>query len=199
MLRTMGADYALYLIYLRYAGNLCLAITLFNLVIMIPIYVSGDPLADDDYKQNPELSSMNLLTVLNITADESKMIFAYVIAVFIMPIFAFYMLYKFISKHESWKKKTKPNEPFHDIDIAKFSIEVKNLPIDEGVEPLQRRIASKMMKIYPPDPITGKSAFVKARVIGDYNYAYKKCKELRSLMDHLEFVIRENREKGTRR
>ena len=31
----MGADYALYLIYLRYAGNLCLAITLFNLLIMI--------------------------------------------------------------------------------------------------------------------------------------------------------------------
>ena len=69
---------------------------------------------------------------------------------------------------------------------------MRNLPIDEGVESLQRRIASKMMKIYPPDPITGKSGFVKSRVIGDYNYAYKKCRELKSLMDHLDFVQKEN-------
>jgi len=65
---------------------------------------------------------------------------------------------------------------------------VKNLPIDEGVEALQRRITSKMLKLYPPDPVTGKSVFIKARVIGEYNYAFKKCKDLKKLMDHLEFV-----------
>lgn len=96
MLRIVGADYALYLVYLRYAGNLCVAITLFNLCVMIPIYVSGDPLTDDDYKVNSELSSMNLLTVLNITENTSKMVFAYSVAVVLIPIFAFFMLYKFI-------------------------------------------------------------------------------------------------------
>ena len=44
MLSIVGADYALYLIYLRYAGILCTAITVFNLCVMIPIYVSGTPL-----------------------------------------------------------------------------------------------------------------------------------------------------------
>lgn len=70
-------------------------------------------------------------------------------------------------------------EEFKDIDIATFAIEVRNLPIDEGVESLQRRISSNMVKLYPPDPITGKSVFVRARVIGDYNYLYKKSVELK--------------------
>ena len=66
-----------------------------------------------------------------------------------------------------------------DIDIASFAIEVRNLPIDEGVEAMQRRITSSLMKLYPADPITGRSVFVRARVIGDYNYLYKKCVELK--------------------
>ena len=52
------------------------------------------------------------------------------------------------------------------------------------------------MKIYPPDPITGKSAFVRARVIGDYNYLYKKCVELKGLVDELSYVNGKNREEG---
>ena len=56
-----------------------------------------------------------------------------------------------------------------------------------------------MLKLYPPDPITGKSAFVKARVIGDYNYAFKKTRELKSLIDHLDWVKNENEETGIRR
>ena len=56
-----------------------------------------------------------------------------------------------------------------------------------------------MLKVYPPDPITGKSAFVRARVIGDYNYAFKKCRQLKSLMDHLEFVRNDNEQTGKKR
>ena len=41
-----------------------------------------------------------------------------------------------------------------------------------------------MAKLYPPDPITGKSVFVKCRVIGDYNYLYKKCVELKQATDY---------------
>ena len=58
------------------------------------------------------------------------------------------------------------------------------MPIDEGVESLQKRITSNMAKLYPPDPITGKSVFVKCRVIGDYNYLYKKCVELKQATDY---------------
>jgi Late exocytosis, associated with Golgi transport len=38
-----GVDYTLYLVYLRYAATLFAAITLFNCMVMIPIYASGDP------------------------------------------------------------------------------------------------------------------------------------------------------------
>ena len=83
-------------------------------------------------------------------------------------------------------------EDFRDIDIASFAIEVRNLPIDEGVESLQRTLTSTLMKLYPPDPITGKSVFVRARVIGDYNYLYKKCVELKRRLDQLTFVKSKN-------
>ena len=75
--------------------------------------------------------------------------------------------------------------PFRDIDIVRYAIQVKNLPIDEGVETLQRRLTSNMLKIWPADPVTGKSVFLKARVIGDYNYLYKKCVVLKRNIDIL--------------
>lgn len=36
-----------------------------------------------------------------------------------------------------------------------------------------------MTKLYPVDLITGRGGFVRARVIGDYNYLYSKCKALK--------------------
>ena len=54
-----------------------------------------------------------------------------------------------------------------------------------------------MLKLYPPDPITGKSRFLRARVIGDYNYLYKKCVELKQLMDELSFVKSQNSTPGS--
>lgn len=53
-----------------------------------------------------------------------------------------------------------------------------------------------MIKLYPPDPITGKSVFVRARVIGDYNYLYKKSVELKQLVDELAYIKTKNSEPG---
>ena len=80
--------------------------------------------------------------------------------------------------------------------MTSYAVEVSNLPIDEGVESLQRRITSNMIKLYPPDPITGKSVFVRARVIGDYNYLYKKSVELKQLVDELAYIKTKNSEPG---
>jgi len=174
-----GTDYTLYLIYLRMTAILLFGITIFNAVVMVPLYVTGDPMESDDFHLVVGMSKMNAATVLNITASHVKMIFAYICAVVVIPVFAIFMIYKFRQKYYGWKKRVDPMEEFKDIDIASFAIEVHNLPIDEGVESLQRRIHSNMLKLYPPDPITGKSAFVRARVIGDYNYLYKKSVELK--------------------
>jgi hypothetical protein len=44
-----------------------------------------------------------------------------------------------------------------------------------------------MQKLYPAD-VSGKSCFVKAKVVGDYNSLYKKCVELKHLLGKLEAV-----------
>ena len=38
-----GTDYTLYLVFLRYAAFLCSVITMFNAVLMVPLYASGAP------------------------------------------------------------------------------------------------------------------------------------------------------------
>ena len=70
-------------------------ILLFNAVIMVPIYTTGDPILADDYHQNPELSLFSAATVLNITNTHSKMVFSFIAAVVVVPSFAFFMIYKF--------------------------------------------------------------------------------------------------------
>lgn len=191
-----GPDYALYLVFLRFTSVLLFVITLFNCVVMVPLYATGEPMASDDFHIVAGMSKMNAATVLNITARHDKMIFAYICAVVVIPLLPLFMIFKFRQKYYGWKRRMNPMKEFLDVEIASFAIEVRNLPIDEGVESLQRRIQSNMLKLYPPDPITGKSVFVRARVIGDYNYLYKKSVELKQLLDELAFVQKKNREEG---
>ena len=140
------------------------------------------------------MSKMNAATILNITDNHGKMITAFICAVIVIPSFAFYMIFRFRQKYYFWKKRLDPMKELRDIDISHFAIEVRNLPIDEGVEAMQRRITACLMKLYPADPITGRSVFVRARVIGDYNYLYKKCVELKQHLDELAFVKSKNEE-----
>ena len=191
-----GTDYTLYLIFLRYAALLLFSITVFNGFVMVPLYTTGDPMPSDDYQLVDGMSNMNAATILNITGSAHKMIFAYICAIVVIPSFAFYMIFRFRQKYYHWKKNIDPMSEFSDIDMTSYAVEVSNLPIDEGVESLQRRITSNMIKLYPPDPITGKSVFVRARVIGDYNYLYKKCVELKELIDELNYVKTKNKELG---
>ena len=57
---------------------------------------------------------------------------------------------------------------------------------------MQRAITTKMLKLYPVDQATGKSVFVKARVIGDYNSLYKKCVKLKTQLEKLEAIRARN-------
>ena len=141
---------------------------------------------------------MNILTVLNITARPTKMMVSYCVALFVFPSFALVMILRYKQKYEGWKKKVNPMKPFRDIDIARYAVKVSNLPIDEGVESLQRKITASMLKIFPVDPQTNQSPFVKARVIGDYNYLYKKCVDLKRNIDLLEQVKKKNSESDVR-
>lgn len=164
-----GTDYTLYLVYLRYAGWLCLILTGINLCLMIPIYASGVPKIDDNWKKQ-ELSSMNKLTILNITASEGKFIFVYIFTILFVSSIAYCMVILYQVKYEHYKHKIDPlNDDFDDISIARYSLFIKNLPTNIGVEDLQRLVSEKMMRLYPQDFRTKQSQFVKFRVVGDYN------------------------------
>lgn len=43
LLQLNGADYTLYLVFLRYTANFFAILTLFNIIFMIPMFVSGEP------------------------------------------------------------------------------------------------------------------------------------------------------------
>jgi hypothetical protein len=64
-----GIDYTLYLIFLRYSAIFFLFLTVFNGVMMLPIYVSGNPTKD--------VISMEKITVLNIQESPKKIIATY--------------------------------------------------------------------------------------------------------------------------
>ena len=66
--KICGTDYALYVVFLRLALKMLFLITIFNAIVIVPLYSSGDPIPSDDYKLQ-DMSVMNKATVLNITAN----------------------------------------------------------------------------------------------------------------------------------
>lgn len=65
ILELNGADYTLYLIFLRYTAVLFFVISVYNCIFMIPMYVTGTPAPE---LRNQTVTIMNDITVLNITA-----------------------------------------------------------------------------------------------------------------------------------
>lgn len=142
MEKMNGIDYTLYLVYLRYAGWLCLILTIINCVTMIPIYASGKPKNVDDWRQQNK-SSMNNLTILNITDSEYKFDFVYLYTIIFVSGFAYCMIIFYRKKYDFYKTKYDPQlDKFDDIAVARYSLLVSHLPKNYGVENLQTKITS---------------------------------------------------------
>lgn len=109
------------------------------------------------------------------------------------------MIFDFADKFNRLKESEIQKEEFTDLDIAKHAIQVSNLPEDENVEVLQQRIHHNLQKIFPPNPITGKSVFIKARVIGNYNSMYAQWVKLEKAKDKLAYSEMKNEKENTRR
>jgi hypothetical protein len=78
-----GGDAALYLLFVRYAGIFFFSMAIFNCVILIPIYSTGDPsdpslLIDKDISGD-QVISLLVITVLNVTGTPVKMITVYIL------------------------------------------------------------------------------------------------------------------------
>lgn len=138
---------------------------------------------------------MNRFTLLNITASQAKFDFVYVFTLIVVSGLAYAMVIMQQQKYESYKNQVDPiKDDFDDIHIARYSLFVRNLPRNMGVEELQKTLTQKMLKMFPVNPETRRSNFVKARVIGDYNKLYKLCVRLKQNIDKLNIVRKENKE-----
>ena len=69
-----GTDAALYIVFNRYAAIFFFLMTIFNFVVLLPIYVTGIPENQADVldKDNITLIVIALLTSINITGYISK-------------------------------------------------------------------------------------------------------------------------------
>lgn len=62
-------------------------LTLFNSCVMIPIYLTGDPIKIyDDQTIAPSINATDKITVLNITNNSGKMAFTYFASLFLISI-----------------------------------------------------------------------------------------------------------------
>ena len=82
--------------------------------------------------------------------------------------------------------------------MARYSLFVKHLPTNIGVEDLQRLVSDKLSRLYPADPASKQSQFVKFRVVGDYNTLYQKCVRLKQNIDKLNVIRNQNKRIGER-
>ena len=80
---------------------------------------------------------MNNWTILNITNHKAKFDFVYIYTMLVISGFAYCMVFWYRQKYESYHSRTDPKlQEFDDIDVARYSLFVKNLPTNVGVEEL---------------------------------------------------------------
>lgn len=130
LIEINGIDYTLYLVFLRYSAIYFAGLTIYNLIFMIPIYLTGSPAVPFD--GSPALNStMEKVTVLNVTARSGKLAYTYFTSVILVSAGLVLTLQKYRQKYESWKKKRDPRVEFKtDADVAHYSIMVSRLPQD---------------------------------------------------------------------
>lgn len=81
---------------------------------------------------------MNRFTILNITANETKFDFAYSFTMLVISCLVYTLVIMLKLKYERYKKKVDPHtDEFDDMNIARFSLFVRGLPTNIGVEELQ--------------------------------------------------------------
>jgi hypothetical protein len=124
LIEINGIDYTLYLVFLRYCAIFFAGLTIFNLIFMIPVYVTGSPTA------TPHLNStMDHITVLNVSARSGKLAYTYFSSLILVSAGLMITLQKYRLKYDSWKKKRDPRVEFKtDADVAHYSIMVSRLP-----------------------------------------------------------------------
>jgi len=98
-----GTDSALYLVFLRLCALFFGIVTTLNGLILIPLYLTGD--ADSDIFNEDEISLLERITLINISARFEKVAFSFVF-IFLYAGLAFYMLALYNFKSRKWSVHT---------------------------------------------------------------------------------------------
>lgn len=99
LLELNGADYTLYLVFLRQTAKFFAILSIFNAIFMIPMFISGDPVANLPLKP----TIMNTVTVINVTNNDGKMMFTYFSSIVFVSLCGFSLIYQYRQKYEGWK------------------------------------------------------------------------------------------------
>jgi hypothetical protein len=125
-----GTDAALYIIFNRYAAIFFLFITMFNFLVFLPIYITGDPAKIEDIKdKGGQTVLLALFTSINISGNSDKQLSVFVLMIILYTIGAFVLIFFYWRKSVNWRyRKHSHQETFYDQDIALHTVIVTHLP-----------------------------------------------------------------------
>ena len=94
-----GTDGALYIIFVRYAAVLFFVMSIFNLLLFVPIYASGTPLTPKEIQDSQgRLSIVSLVTIMNITGKSGKVLTVYILMMIFYTFMAFVFMFFYWNK-----------------------------------------------------------------------------------------------------
>lgn len=85
LLNMNGFDFFVFLVFQRQIAYILTFVGVFGLVFLMPVYWTGDPLIKS--KRVQSINNLNTFTILNVTANNSKIVYTYFVAMFIIPLF----------------------------------------------------------------------------------------------------------------
>ena len=137
----VGTDCALYLVFMRYAAYFFTIITMINLIIFIPIYLTGK--ADDSSMyvdpttktgQKILIKYISVLAILG-ESDGKLRTAIFVMMMVFFTLLTFVLMYFYWKKSYEWRNKQHSHDmKFLDSDISMHAIMIKNLRTTLSVE-----------------------------------------------------------------
>lgn len=127
--KICGTDAALYLIFLRYCSYFFASIAIIN-VIFIIIFLTGEPLPEDDFRKNPDtMYAMQSLTILNITGTPWKLILCFLNCMITITAMIVNLIFVFSKKYakndeldQSLHSHISPHKKLTELDVKKRTI-----------------------------------------------------------------------------
>jgi Late exocytosis, associated with Golgi transport len=106
----------LYIIFNRYAAIFFLFLTLFNCLVLVPIYVTGSPSKREEVEDKEHQTIViALLTSINISGNPAKQVAVFVMMMVTCTAGAFLLMFFYWQKSMQWRYRNHSHqEPFYD-------------------------------------------------------------------------------------